>query len=154
MCNTGQYVTESISFDPKITLKIYVRVFTLLMRKLKPRTAKYPEHAHWARNRMNLVFFNCVILLSVTLWVSSGEASGLGEVIVKTKVTLMIMLVWGIILFASSSLLAPRTLVLFPVPWSLSLFLTDSPQPNLDMVTIDCLKLEESLNQISVKWQK
>lgn len=46
MGNTGQCVAKSVSFGPKRTLKIYVSVSLLLVRKLRPRAAKHPRHTH------------------------------------------------------------------------------------------------------------
>lgn len=34
------------SFDPRMTLNIYMKVSSLLMRKLRPRVAEHPECAH------------------------------------------------------------------------------------------------------------
>lgn len=42
----GSKSQRVFSFDPKMTLKIYMKVSSLLMRKLRPRAAEHPECAH------------------------------------------------------------------------------------------------------------
>lgn len=42
----GSKSQRVFSFDPKMTLKIYMKVSSLLMRKLRPRAAEHAECAH------------------------------------------------------------------------------------------------------------
>lgn len=58
MCNTGEDVAKSVSFDHKITLKTYGRVSSLLVRELRPRAAEHPKPTRRTRVRRGSLGFS------------------------------------------------------------------------------------------------